>query len=93
MPRTSIGRRQKKKCCSHKTTKAQDNPANPTTSPEHSPTDGNRKYPPHTTVLSKEPNPSINLDSGSNAADPKINKVNNEESSNLIGEGKETSIR
>ena len=62
----------------------------PPASPEYSPPEDNPKDPPHPT---KEPNLSINLGSGSNVADPQMNKVENEESSNLIGEGKETTIR
>ena len=56
MPRTGIERCHKNKLRSDKTTKAQDNPPNPPASPEHPPTDGNRKDPLHIAVLSKEPN-------------------------------------
>ena len=42
---------------------SKDNPSNPPTFPEKTLTEDNPKDPPHPT---KEPNPSINLDSGSN---------------------------
>ena len=80
MPRTGIGRRKKSKWRSHKITKAQDNPSNPPASPGQTPTEDNPKDPPHPT---KEPNSSINLDSGSN----------DEECANRNKEGNATTIR
>ena len=46
----------------------------PPASPKHSQPEDNPKDPPHPT---KEPNMSINLDSGSNVADPQMNEVEN----------------
>ena len=59
---------------------SKDDPSNPPPSPGQTPTEDNPKDPPHPT---KEPNPSINLDSGSN----------DEECANSNKEGNATTIR
>ena len=63
-----------------KVPQSKDDPSNPPPSPGQTPTEDNPKDPPHPT---KEPNPSINLDSGSN----------DEECANSNKEGNATTIR
>ena len=65
MPRLNgCGRRRKGlKHAKKKVPQSKENPSNPPASPGQTPTEDNPKDPPHPT---KEPNPSINLDSGSN---------------------------
>ena len=53
---------------------------------------GELKAPPDPDTTSKQPNPSINLDLGSNVV-PQLNEENNEECVNCNEEGKETTIR
>ena len=64
MPRLNgCGRRRKGLKHVIKVPQSKDNPSNPPASPEQTLTEGNPKDPPHPI---EEPNPSINLDSGSN---------------------------
>ena len=53
---------------------------------------GELKAPPDPDSTSKQPNPSINLDLGSNVV-PRFNEENNEECANRNKEGKATTIR
>ena len=59
-------RAKKNRWRSKNTTEAQANHINPPDPPKNRLTEDKRKDPPHPTLLPKEPNPSINLDSGSN---------------------------
>ena len=59
---------------------------------KQTPQSGELKAPPDLDSTSKQPNPSINLDLGSNVL-PQFNEENNEELSNDNKEGKETTIR
>ena len=74
MPRKKrFGRRFKGlKHAKKKVPQSKDDPSNPPFSPGQTPTEDNPKDPPHPT---KEPNLSINLDSGSNVANPQMNEV------------------
>ena len=93
MPRTKgCGRKQKgSKHVKKKDPQPEDNPTNPPDPPDNRPTEDKGKDPPHPTFLPKEPNPSINLDSGSNVG-LDVNATNVEDCGNSNNDRMETSI-
>ena len=66
-------------------------PTNPPDPPDNRPTEDKGKDPPHPTFLPKEPNPSINLDSGSNVG-LDVNATNVDDCGNSNNDRMETSI-